>query len=364
MGLLKLITFPMERSYSLTGPESQHAIEAGLANAEWYRTPVDRKRMKELMKRSDMPALRDTAIWLGLMVVTGAAGVALWGTWWAVPVFIVYGVLYATAADSRWHECGHGTAFKTRWMNDVVYEIASFFMMRNSVVWRWSHARHHTDTIIVGRDPEISGMRPPQLIIIGLNFLGLVGAPQSFAAIARNALGRLSPDEADYVPESERPKAIRVARIHMAIYGATLLACLVTGSILPAMLIGLPRFYGIWLLLVMGLPQHLGLAEDVLDHRLNSRTVHMNRVLRFIYWNMNYHMEHHMYPMVPYHRLPELHEAVKHDCPPASPSLWAAWREIVPCVVRQLRDPHHFIRPQLPPGAGAPHYGPMGHAAE
>lgn len=364
MGLLKLITFPMERSYSLTGPESQHAIEAGLANADWYRTPVDRKRMKELMKRSDMPALRDTAIWLGLMIATGAAGVALWGTGWAVPVFIVYGVLYASASDSRWHECGHGTAFRTRWMNDVVYEIASFFMMRNSVVWRWSHARHHTDTIIVGRDPEISGMRPPQLIIIGLNLFGLVGTPQSFAAIARNALGRLSPDEADYVPESETPKAFRVARIHMAIYGATALACIATGSILPAMLIGLPRFYGIWLLLVMGLPQHLGLAEDVLDHRLNSRTVHMNQVLRFIYWNMNYHMEHHMYPMVPYHRLPELHEAVKHDCPPASPSLWHAWREIIPCVFRQLRDPHHFIRPQLPPEAAAPHYGPMGHAAE
>ena len=53
-----------------------------------------------------------------------------------------------------------------------------------------------------------------------------------------------------------------------------------------AMLIGLPRFYGIWLLLVMGLSQHLGLAEDVLDHRLNSRTVLMNPVLRFISWGL------------------------------------------------------------------------------
>jgi len=364
MGLMKLITFPMDRSYSLTGPEAQKAVAAGLANADWYRTPVDRKRLKALMQRADGPALRDTALWLGLLGATGAAGIALWGSGWAVPVFLVYGVLYASAADSRWHECGHGTAFRTRWMNDVVYQIASFLMMRNPVVWRWSHARHHTDTIIVGRDPEISGMRPPQLIVIGLNFLGLVSVPQSFAALVRNALGRLAPDEADYVPDSERPKAVRAARIHMGIYGATLIACIAAGSILPAMLIGLPRFYGIWLLLVMGLPQHLGLAEDVLDHRLNSRTVHMNRVLRFVYWNMNYHMEHHMYPMVPYHRLPDLHEAVKHDCPPAARSLWAAWREIVPCVVRQLRDPHHFIRPQLPPGAGAPRYGPMGQATE
>ena len=63
-----------------------------------------------------------------------------------------------------------------------------------------------------------------------------------------------------------------------------------------------------------------GLAEDVLDHRLNSRTVYMNPVLRFLYWNMNYHVEHHMFPMVPYHALPELHEAIKADMPEPYPS--------------------------------------------
>ena len=49
----------------------------------------------------------------------------------------------------------------------------------------------------------------------------------------------------------------------------------------------------IWLLVLMGLP-HAGLDEDVLDHRLNSRTVIMNPVLRFVYMNMNYHIEHHV----------------------------------------------------------------------
>lgn len=92
--------------------------------------------MKELMKRSDGPAPRDTAIWVALLLLTGALGVALWGSWWAVPVFAVYGVLYGSAADSRWHEMGHGTAFKARLMYEVVYEFASFLMMRNSVVWR------------------------------------------------------------------------------------------------------------------------------------------------------------------------------------------------------------------------------------
>ena len=72
-------------------------------------------------------------------------------------------MLYGSATDSRWHECGHGTAFKTRWMNDAVYQIACFMIMRKPTIWRWSHTRHHTDTIIVGRDPEIVALRPPDM---------------------------------------------------------------------------------------------------------------------------------------------------------------------------------------------------------
>ena len=363
MRLMNLITFPMERDYSLAGPERQRAIEKGLAGADWYRTPVDRKILKSLMKRSDWPATRDISIWLGILVASGTGGVLFWSSWWDLPFFFVYGIFYASAADSRWHECGHGTAFRTRWKNEVVYEIASFLTMRNSVVWRWSHARHHTDTIIVGRDPEIAGMRPPQLIVICLNLFGIVAVPQSLAALARNAVGIFPPDEADYVPDSELPKAVRVARIHIAIYALTLMVAVWSWSLLPLMLIGLPRAYGIWLLLLMGLPQHLGLAEDVLDHRINSRTVLMNPVLRFIYWNMNYHIEHHMYPMVPYFALPALHEAVKHDLPAPNPSLWHAWSEIVPCILRQLRDPHHFIHPRLPPDAGSAHLTLPGNTA-
>jgi fatty acid desaturase len=77
----------------------------------------------------------------------------------------------------------------------------------------------------------------------------------------------------------------------------------------------------------------------------------MNPISRFIYWNMNYHVEHHMFPMVPYHRLPELHEETKADCPEPYPSIWAAYKEIAPAILRQLGDPTHFVRRRLPASA-------------
>ena len=346
------------RDYSLNGPSSDFAREIGLAAAEWYHTDIPRKVMKDLMQRRDGPAIRDTLIWAAAHVVFAGLGIWLWGSWWAVPFWLAYGVMYGSACDSRWHECGHGTAFRTGWMNDVVYNIASFQVIRNPVAWRWSHARHHTDTYIVGRDPEIAFMRPPAVAKLLLGFVGVQGAWESLLIIARQALGRLSDDEKDYIPESERGRAILAARIHMAIYGLTLLATLVMlaqgagwAAAIPFLLIGGPRIYGAWHMVLTGLLQHGGLADNVIDHRLNSRTVYMNPVSRFIYWNMNYHIEHHMFPMVPYHALPRLHELVKDDYPPPNRSILDGYIEMYRAVKRQMRDPDYYLRRELPPTA-------------
>ena len=74
----------------------------------------------------------------------------------------------------------------------------------------------------------------------------------------------------------------------------------------------------------------------------------MNPISRFIYWNMNYHVEHHMFPLVPFHALPRLHELVKDDLPAANPSIWDAYREMIPAFVRQLRDEDYFVKRALP----------------
>jgi fatty acid desaturase len=340
-----------KRDYNLLGKSSEAAVANGLAAAEWYHSDIDRKTMKALMQRSDGPAIRDTAIWLWSMLVFAIAGILLWGTWWAVPFFLAYGVLYGSGGDSRWHECGHGTAFKTRWMNDVVYQIACFMMMRNPVTWRWSHARHHTDTIVVGRDPEISVMRPPDLLRVVLAFVGIVDVWHAMIDLVRNAAGVISKEEKSFIPEMEWPKVIRVARIWVAIYAATVALSLWMGSLLPLVLVGLPRMYGAWHHVLTGLLQHGGLADNVIDHRLNSRSVLMNPVSRFIYWNMNYHVEHHMFPMVPYHALPQLHEMIKHDLPAPNSSIIDGYREMVPAFLRQLRNEDYFLKRELPPTA-------------
>jgi fatty acid desaturase len=337
--------------YSLIGPNAQRAAEQGLVAADWYHPDIPRKRMKELMRRSDKPALRDTALWLGLLIVFGVAGGLTWGTWLTVPCFIAYGVLYGSATDSRWHESGHGTAFKRSWANDVLYQVASFMNIKEPTFWRWSHARHHTDTIIVGRDREIAAMRPPDVAKLMVNVIGLHDAWATAISVGRHAMGRLTAEEQTFIPESERFRVYREARAWVAIYAVVVALAIVLHSLLPLMYVGLPSLYGRWLAALFGLSQHAGLAENVLDHRLNARTIYMNPVFRFLYLNMNYHVEHHMFPMVPYHALPKLHAEVAADLPTPYPSLWAAYREIIPTLLRQMREPGYYVRRELPAAA-------------
>ena len=335
--------------YSLVGRNSALAVQKGLAEAMWYTSPVPKEKMRELLVRRDGPAIRDTLLWFALLFIFGGCGYLLWGTWWAIIPFAIYGVLYGSVSDSRWHESGHGTAFKTDWMNNAMYELASFMVLRESVHWRWSHTRHHSDTLVVGRDPEIVVQRPTNLFsLFVLNVFDINALKMYVSNVALHLTGRLTPEELTYIPESEHNKLFVRARIYVLIYACLIAFAIYTGSILPLMFIGLPNIYGSWLMLVYGYTQHAALAENVLDHRLNCRTVCMNWLNRYLYWNMGYHVEHHMFPLVPYHALPRLHELVKADMPTPYNGLIEAYREIIPAVVRQSKDPNYYVKRQTP----------------
>lgn len=338
----------MSPDYSLTGINGALAVEKGLAEADWYQCPVPRETLRALLERRDGPALRDTILWFALILGAAYLIIRLWDTWWAILPYTIYAVLYGTTSDSRWHESGHGTAFKTDWLNNTLYEIASFMVMREATVWRWSHNRHHSDTIIVGRDPEIQVPRPPDVKNIILTFFMLNNYRVFFHSIFRHAAGRMSEAEKTFIPDTQFSRIYTTARIYLGIYACVIAFAIYERSILPVLLVGLANLFGSWLMPIYTFTQHAGLAENVLDHRLNCRTVYMNPVNRYLYWNMNYHVEHHMFPLVPYHALPRLHKAVKDDCPPPYTSIFNAWREIVPTIFRQIKDPAYHVKRRLP----------------
>lgn len=350
MGLVRALAEGLpDRDYSLTGDSAAHARATGLVDGDWFRSPVDHDRMRELTERSNTRAMVDVVIWLGLIVILGAAAVWSIGNWWAIPLFGAYGAVAVGAADARWHEFGHGTAARSGRFNDAVYWFASFQLWRGPTLWRWSHFRHHSDTIIVGRDPEIQLGRPARIRGLVLNYTNALNGPRSFWRLVRHSVGRIDTEALDFVPEHEQQKLVVEARIIVGLTLASVITSIVLTSWVPVLLVGLPTMYGAWLMVFFGATQHLGLREDVLDHRYSTRTVYMNPVFRFLYLNMNYHVEHHMFPAVPYHQLPALHDEIKHTLPTPSPSMWHAYREIVTALWRQRSDVWYEVESRLVP---------------
>lgn len=342
-----------KRDYDLAGTDTERAVAAGLADAQWWRPQIDAARLRELGERSNVRAAVDIGLWVVLIIGLGITAWVTWFAWYTVPLLFLYGTLYGGAADSRWHECGHGTAFKSDWLNNLIYYPASLMLLREATVWKWSHVRHHSDTIVVGRDAEIVFPRPPQLGTWLSNFLNLSALPGVIARLFRHAAGNISDGDKSYIPANLHKRVVTEARIYLTFLAAIIVWCLATWSIKPAFFFGLPTIYGAWLVLFFGTTQHAGLREDVLDHRLNTRTVYMNPIFRWLYLNMNYHVEHHVFPTVPYRALPALHAEIKDQLYPAHPSTLSAYREIIPTLRRQVADPTYELDRGPLPGTAA-----------
>ena len=176
--------------YRLTGKDTAWPLQNGLAEATWYASPVGKQEMRELLEGGTDPPFatrygsRSSSARALAASCSGAAGGPFSPSW-------------STASSTArppapLARIGHGTAFKTDWMNNTVYEIASFMGVKNPIRWRWSHARHHSDTIIVGRDPEIAVTRPPNLFALFLSFCGITTALAYFRNLLLNSAGRLT----------------------------------------------------------------------------------------------------------------------------------------------------------------------------
>ena len=62
-----------------------------------------------------------------------------------------------------------------------------------------------------------------------------------------------------------------------------------------------------------------------------------NWLAKFLYMNMNNHVEHHLYPQIPFYSLPALGNALRDQLPEPDPGLWQTNREILSVVIRRSR---------------------------
>lgn len=314
---------------------------------EWYSPEIDRKELKSLMKKDNTHALYMVWFWILLVLGTGFLAYTSIGTAWMIPAFFIYGVFYS-ACDSRWHESSHGTVFRTPWLNELLHFTATAMQQRDIVFTHWSHVRHHSYTIMTEVDMEITVPRPPKLLPQVLNFFNIQQGIHYIRILVLHTLGIASKEAKICVPEEEYKRMFFWARLSMVTQLVPVALAVYLGSWIPLFFYGLPRYYGAPLQWIFILQQHAGLEENTWDHRSNSRTVIVNPLFAFLFMNMQYHIEHHMYPLMPYHALPKLHKKIKDQMPVPYKGMWAVYKEMIPALFKQKRDLDYFIKRPLP----------------
>ena len=165
--------------------------------------------------------------------------------------------------------------------------------------------------------------------------------------VLKHTFGKLTPVVNLSTPENQKKKIIWNSRLYVFIWVSIFVFSYYIGSILPVLYIILPTYYGKPIWFAVNVTQHLGAAIDTKDHRLSSYSIKINPILSFLYWKMEYHLEHHMFPMVPSYNLKKIQNEIKDQLPKPFNGLYDFYKSVLPSVIKLTTNPKSYYKVNL-----------------
>jgi fatty acid desaturase len=339
---------------------------------EWYRSPLPPGRLKELSRRSDVQGMLQAGGHLVLFLCTGWLVYHFWSVnnWAAfAATLFAHGTLGSFLSGVAPHECGHGTVFRTRWLNKAFTYVFSLLSWWDPYDYASSHTYHHRYTQYVEGDrenvhplvPSLSPILLIQLFTINLfsgpgrNFgkggffstvfitiksaLGIVGSTEN---VSREWIQTLHDDQ-----PNELRRSLWWSRLQLLFHGSVIAYSAWSGLWVLAFIISFFPFTASWLAYFVGTTQHCGLRGDIADFRKNTRSIRLNPIASFLYWRMNWHTEHHMYAGVPCYNLRKLAQEIADDMPEPKNTI-GAWKEMRMIWRKQQDNPTYQYDVPLP----------------
>ncbi|MGI9522516.1 MAG: fatty acid desaturase [Hyphomicrobiaceae bacterium] len=342
---------------------------------QWYRSRLDPAKFREFSRRSDLKGAMQAGGHLALFLMTGALVCYFWlkAIWPAFLVALfVHGTVGSFFRGTATHELGHGTVFRTDWLNKIFLYLFSLISWWNPFDYACSHTYHHRYTLHPDGDREVLLPLHPKvgktflLQMFTINLLtqpgrtfGKGGFISTVWITMLDALGKTGSEK---VPFNEWLQALRAdqpaehrksmwwSRLLLIFHGSIIVIAAITNLWVLPLVLTLPSYIANWLSYFVSLPQHCGLRENTTDFRKSVRSMKLNPLLEFLYWHMNWHVEHHMFAGVPCYNLRKLHLEVQDDMPEPR-TLTAAWREMLDTWQRQQSEPGYQFDTPLPPTA-------------
>ena len=341
-------------------------------NVQWYRSAIEPRRFRELSRRSNLEGWIQAGGHLALFISTGTAVYfAYTAKAWLLFVLAIFchGTISSFFRGPATHELGHGTVFNTKWLNKLFLYLFSLLSWWNPFDYASSHTYHHRYTLhpegdrenLLPLHPEVGKTFLLQLFTINLLTLpgrtfGKGGLVSTVWVTVLDAVGKTGSND---IPSNEwlnalhkdqpdqHKKSIRWSRLQLVFHSSIILLSIVSGLWVLPLIFTLCSFIANWLSYFVALPQHCGLQENVSDFRKSTRSIKLPRFIEFLYWHMNWHIEHHMYAGVPCYSLRKLHLELKDDMPTPR-TLFSAWQEMLSTWQRQQVDKNYQYDTPLP----------------
>lgn len=319
---------------------ASYAGIGGIGSKIWPLTGpeiISRDTLKALRMRANGPglirlAVHGAALGLGALAVYLSSGIL----WLQIPAMLAYGIVMVLLFAPL-HECSHGTAFQSRWINHAVGYAVAAFTFRPFLYFKYRHAAHHTYTQHEDLDPDIvpfpTSLKDYFRLILGLSFW-----PKLIGTLWRGATGRFTEEERAFLPASVFKPVMLEIRLLCLLYAVVAGVSIHTGSTVALVYWLIPRILGEPVLRAIRMAEHTG-AEDSPNLLANTRTTLANPVLSMLYWNMPFHAEHHLASSVPFHALGRLHKEVAPHLACVSKGYVRVHREILREVLGRGRPP-------------------------
>jgi fatty acid desaturase len=264
-------------------------------------SPEDKTSLTE---RSNSHALWHLALYCAALAVCTTwimSQALLWQ-----PVMVIQGI-FLSFLFTLCHECTHKTPFKSQRLNEWIGWISGGIILLPFLWFRYFHLAHHRHTNDPENDPELATPKPETWRSYMIHVTGAPYWFSQFTTLFRNAFFDPS---APYLPERATRKVRLESRVLLGIYTLVFGSLFLSNIALTLWII--PLILGQPFLRLYLLAEH-GRCPEVANMLENTRTVFTHRVIRFLAWNMPYHIEHHSFPTVPFHALPKLHQHMKND---------------------------------------------------
>ncbi len=221
------------------------------------------------------------------------------------------------------HEGVHGILDRDPGRNRLFSIACALPVLQNFSAYRVLHLRHHKH-LGLGGDPDHyqNYSRWPALVFLMYWGRLLLGYPVYITVIPILGWQQGNQEERRWIGL----ELVLLAGLVGGVLAAPIpRSWLLHGWFIPMVLINT-------MVNIRGMSQHT-LLECQTDVVRGTRTILTNPVTRFFMCNENYHLEHHLYPAVPWYHLPRLHQALRPELEqrqaPFIPSYFAFVRQFL-----------------------------------